>query len=73
MCLQRAEARLHSKFFQLKPLQSVELIGVFFHTQVGDFSASDSKSCSPVFGEVVFQEDESYSDPLVLYIPTGCS
>lgn len=31
------------------------------------------KSRSAVFREVVFLEDEYYSGPLVLYIPTGCS
>ena len=34
-------AQLHSKFLQLKCHQRIELIGVFYHTQVDDFPLSD--------------------------------
>lgn len=54
-----APAQLHSTFLQFKALQSVKLIGVFFHAQVNNFPSSDSKSCSLVFRELVFLEDES--------------
>lgn len=56
-----------------KCLQSVRLIGVFFYTQVDDVWLRWVPLCSAFFREVVFLEDESYSDPAVLYIPTGCS
>lgn len=49
-----AHAQLHSKFLDENPLQSVELIGVFFHTQVGDFPSSELAVTAPLFTEVMF-------------------